>query len=226
MEVWIRDYFAYKYPGKQLTNEALDRIIAISNSLISSLQNVNISDWILSNLDKYQQKDVMDKLIWAGKGKEIEEIIKYIISAILEISVYETKNNIIDEYDIFYPIYTYLEWWNILKNHIPLFAVNIRKTYEIPGDILETIGSNVTDGFIDGFSDVLNSLNKFYKDTVNEQDLETFKNTIANFIIQRARQLNPNGTLTFRNLMYAVYNNPQIANVPWIDVFTQYINGQ
>jgi hypothetical protein len=221
MDTWLRNYNQYKYPNKQISNDAINLILQIVNNLNLNLQNVNIYNWIKSNLDSDIQEELIDKFVWAGPGRELEELSKYMASQILDLGYHETGNNILDEYYVLKGIQNH-GLWESLKAYTPLFPLDKPRNgeYFVSSDDYERMGSS-TDQFSDSLNGVINAVNNFYKGQVGEEQLTNFQNNVKNLILQRARQLNPNGELNFRDLIYSVYNNPDIANIPWKDVFTR-----
>lgn len=60
-----------------------------------------------------------------------------------------------------------------------------------------------------------------YSKTVDNIQLRNFIAAITNSILTYARQLQPEGKLKLFILFQAIYNNPNLSNVPWETIFRQ-----
>ena len=149
--------------------------------------------------------------------------MEYLLAEILELAGNRARDRrkvTIGEYDILATIYNDEELKEFLGNYLPLFPYNATTTFRallIPKSSITYIG-RTSEEFKGGLRQVLICLVNYYGQKVDNVGLMNFQTTIANAIIQRARQLNT-GTLTFNNLLYAIYENPQLTNVPWVEVF-------
>lgn len=225
MESWLRNYSHYKFPNKEIGNDAMSLILQILESLRLHLQNVNINEWMRSKMDSDLREILQDRIYWAGLGSEIEQILKDMAFNMVDVGYNESKSNILDEYNVLKGI-DESSLWKPLKTHIPIFPLEAgyNNKYTISLENYYDIMGETTIQFEDALTGVIDYINNYYKPNVEEVALQSFVNTVVTLIIQRARQLKPIGQLTFKDLMIAVYNNPAIANVPWKEIFLKPLN--
>lgn len=137
--------------------------------------------------------------------------------------------DVITLYDVLSAIYNDEELMVMLKNYIKLFPFGFAKRYskfQISKSILEdelSFSDQMSEEYKLGLLDVLTALVNYYADNFPLNALWDYQLKVANLIVP---SVNPNRTLNTKDLINAVYNNPQISNIPWRDVFTKALEPQ
>lgn len=231
-EIFEEDYDdSFKIP---LDNEAMNQMKIITECLSNSMKNMDINQWINTYL-KGGLKDFTERAVAKGDKLPKEAALEHLILEILSSAVKEftgranfevygmgtayanyPDDEMINQHDILSAIYEDKDFYPLLKHCIPLFPTNFANQYN-KFNIPRT-RKGLSPGFRFGLRDVLTALVNYYS-SFGFDTLWDYQNKVGDLIVQRAKELNK--TPTFGNLISSIYNNPQVNNIPWNEVFTK-----
>lgn len=222
MEKLVRTVLRQVHPDTRISKDAKNLLVDIGKSLLASQQAVDIDTWMESNLPVELRRHAQSAAAKAPPEERNMKVVEYIFAEILELSgnyARDLRKNTIDEYHVLFVIYNDSELLQALKTYIPLFSFppSVRPEFtnlSLPKNRIEYVGTT-SDGFKRGLYHIVITLVNHYGKRV-DRDLQL---RIVTSIIQYARQLNPGGTLSFRNLLDAIYASPELINIPWVEIF-------
>lgn len=246
MEAFIREILGQVHPDMEIDPEALTQIQSIVNSLIASSEHLNLEQWIDSHFVGELAKHAREEAYKAQPNQSTmaafpsftpqkAATIEYIVAEILELAGNHRRKEDIEREgeepeliilsDVLSAIYEDEELYQSLKNYIPLFPFGFAQKYKkfkIPKDNIDYTG-DASDEYKEGLRDVLTALINYYADNFPLNTLWDYQYKVGNFIEDQAFAQNNYQTkgLNLKKLMDAVYNNPQISNIPWRDVFVK-----
>ena len=210
------------HPDTQIDANGLTRLRTIAEAIATSQQNVGIDQWV-QLLPGELQLHAISEANKVQPSNKHAQVLEYLIAEILDLAGNRARDRrkvTITEYDILAAISYDEELREFLRNYLPLFPYRVTSNFQnlvIPKNGITYLG-RTSEEFKSGLYNVLICLVNYYGQKVDNLSLMNFQTTVSDAIIRRARELNI-GTLTFNNLLYAIYQNLQLINVPWVEVF-------
>jgi hypothetical protein len=210
----IRAILSQVHPNLQISEDAIKFLQTILMPLNDSLTNaLNVSNFIQDKFAGELGERALN--VYVNNNKNLKVIMQYLIAEILRLAGNRSKFAIESE-DIIKTIKGDEELSSALNAYFPLFPYKRTKLYyrmelltrrDVPEDLPEYI--------FESLNNAMGCLVNYY----GNDSTRDFVLVVANLILIYARQLQPTGPLGFLTLLYATYNNPDLTNVPWTEIF-------